>query len=220
METLPSHEVERQFLESIRDQYETKGFRFTIEPQDQQLPDFLGSYRPDAIAQRPGENIAIEVKHRQSQAGSAKLEELSHLFSGHPEWTFKVVYAGTNPNAALQLEPVSAEELLAYVERVEGLKAVGEYAAAFIMAWSLLEAALRSVDGQARIRPLTPGTVVQSLVMNGHLSDTLGRELTELITLRNRAVHGDITTVISAADVDTVLGAVTAVLSAGVRTKN
>ncbi|MDB5615658.1 MAG: hypothetical protein JWQ22_3311 [Devosia sp.] len=207
------YESERQFLETIRDQYESRGFNFTVNPPRHRLPDFLGGYRPDAIAQRHGENVAIEVKDRNSVLGSRKLHDLSNLFSDHPDWTLKVYYSGSSPGSSLRIARMQSDEVLNYVDRVEKLKQAGEYQAALVMAWALLEATLRSVDEDVRARPLTPGTVVQSLVMGGYLDDALGRQLNGLIELRNRTVHGDITTAISANDVDVLLHAVTGILS-------
>lgn len=212
-ESMSPQELEVQFLETLRPQYEKRGFRFIVMPDRQLLPKFLGSYRPDALAQRPGENIAIEVKQRQSRAGGERLAELNKLFEGHTDWIFQVVYSGSSQDSMLAIKPVSEEDLEHYLSRVETLKGYREYQAAFIMSWSLLEASLRTLNLDISPKPLTPGSVVQALIMNGYLDDEDGRQLKPLIELRNRIVHGDFGAHVSARDVDAVLDGVRLVLA-------
>jgi Holliday junction resolvase len=92
-----SAEAEREVLEGLRPQYERQGFTFTIAPDRASLPEFLGSYVPDAIAQKGAQHIAIEVKRTQSPPTQAKIRDIRRLFEGHPEWQFQVVYAGSGP---------------------------------------------------------------------------------------------------------------------------
>jgi uncharacterized protein YutE (UPF0331/DUF86 family) len=106
----------------------------------------------------------------------------------------------------------SRTEVLNRTKEVELLLAGGNVLAAFVAAWSLLEAALNSALPDADKRPRTPGTVVQTLAMDGLISDELEQSLRPLIELRNRVVHGDLTAEPSSADVNVVLSAVKAVL--------
>lgn len=207
-----SPEQERQVLEALRPQYESRGYKFTIYPGREALPDFLGSYQPDAIAVRYDDRIAIEVRLRQTGPASRQLESVRKLFDGHPEWSFKVFYSGA-PGPSVLLNRASAQELLQHASSVEALSQLGEYRAALVMAWALLEGALRAVEeGEASARPLTPGSVVQKLVMDGLLDQASGTRLRSLVELRNRTVHGDIAVQVSPADVATVLNAVRLVL--------
>ncbi len=57
-------EAERHFIDALRQRYEEQGFAFTAEPDPKQLPGFLGSYVPDALAQKAGRNIVIEIKEQ------------------------------------------------------------------------------------------------------------------------------------------------------------
>ncbi|MGD9885271.1 MAG: HepT-like ribonuclease domain-containing protein [Reyranella sp.] len=94
------------------------------------------------------------------------------------------------------------------VEETRALMIQGQPRAAFVMAWSLLEAALHRIDSEKGARPRTPGTVVETLAMLGRIDPTLERRVRPLIELRNRVVHGDLQVEPSADDVRSVLSAV------------
>jgi uncharacterized protein YutE (UPF0331/DUF86 family) len=98
------------------------------------------------------------------------------------------------------------------INEVELLLAGGNVRAAFVAAWSLLEAALNSALPNADKRPRTPGTVVQTLAMDGLISEELEQSLRPLVETRNRVVHGDLTVEPSSADVNVVLSAVKAAI--------
>jgi uncharacterized protein YutE (UPF0331/DUF86 family) len=157
------------------------------------------------------DRIAIEVKLRQTERASQQLADLRKLFDGHPEWSFKVFYSGA-PGSSVTLNRATTQDLLQHANRVEALNRSGEHRAALVMAWALLEGALRAVEAEPSAKPLTPGTVVQTLVMAGLLDQASGKRLQSLVDLRNRTVHGDITVEVSPIDVATVLNAVRLVL--------
>ena len=55
-------EAAADVFESLRERY-----AFTAHPGRSELPGFLGSCVPDAIAGKPGLNVAIEVKSHRTQ---------------------------------------------------------------------------------------------------------------------------------------------------------
>jgi uncharacterized protein YutE (UPF0331/DUF86 family) len=84
------------------------------------------------------------------------------------------------------------------------------------MAWSLLEAALQSLDSGKESKPRTPGTVLQALAMNGRIEPDVERRMRSLISLRNRIVHGDLDSEPTAADVELLASAIEEALKADV----
>jgi uncharacterized protein YutE (UPF0331/DUF86 family) len=62
-------------------------------------------------------------------------------------------------------------------------------------------------------RPRTPGTVVQTLAMDGYIAPDTERRMRELIALRNQIVHGDVVAEPAAEDVNLVLTAVEEILA-------
>ncbi|MES2445250.1 MAG: HepT-like ribonuclease domain-containing protein [Pseudomonadota bacterium] len=209
-----SHEAEVEFLEGLRSRYEAEGFTFMVAPDRSVLPDFLGTYLPDALAQKPGQNVAIEVKRHQSQAIQAQLQDIRRLFDGHPDWLFSVVFMGTGPLPSVTIQTASPADIRRRISEARALSDQGYQRPAFVMAWSLLEAALQSVDEEKSGKARTPGTVVQTLAMHGYLSPDLERQMRELIQLRNRIVHGDVLAEPRPEDVALVLSAIEETLSA------
>ncbi len=198
-------ETEKEFIEKLRTRYEQEGFTFTAYPDKTKRPEFLKSYIPDAIAQKPGHNVVIEVKRRPTPTTERLVRDIRRLFIGHPDWKFQVIFMGSDP---LQSETIPVAGLAAIRDRineVRGLITEGHLRSAFVMAWSLLEAALRALDVDTAGRPRLPGTVVQTLAMNGYIDPDAERRMRDLISLRNRIVHGDLDAEPAAADVELVL---------------
>ncbi len=200
-------DAEIEFLERMRSRYEAEGFTFTVLPDRAKLPAFLGPYIPDALAQKPGRNIAIEVKTQPSRATQMQIEDTRRLFEDHPDWQFAVFYRGTDSARSALVPPASPQSVRERVGEARELVEQGHRRAAFVMAWSLLEAALHAVEETGGGKPRAPGTVVQSLAMNGYIDADAERRLRGLIPLRNRVVHGDLGAEPSAADVEILLTA-------------
>lgn len=100
------------------------------------------------------------------------------------------------------------------LNEVRALIAQEHRRAAFIMAWSLLEAALRALDGESTSRLRAPGTIVQTLAMNGYIEPETERRMRTLIDLRNRIVHGDLAAEPETEDVELVLSAIEQAMTA------
>jgi uncharacterized protein YutE (UPF0331/DUF86 family) len=209
-----SQEAEGQFLNGLRSRYEAQGFSFTIAPDPADLPAFLGSYKPDALARKPGLNIAIEVKRHPSPATQKRLQDIRRLFEGHPHWQFSVVFMGYEPLQSVTIPPAPPAAIRRRMDEVAMLNAGGHHRAAFVMAWSLLEAALHSIVGETTSKPRTPGTVVQTLAMNGYIEPEMERRMRTLIELRNRIVHGDLNAEPTSTEVELVLSAIQETLPA------
>lgn len=204
-------EVETTFLENMRSEFETKGYRFVVHPSPSELPDFFASYVPDAVALRADDNVAIELKSRERAANEQSLQRIRQLLEGQPGWQLRVAYMG-GEGLARQIPVSTRDSILGQVREVESLEEAGNVRAAFVIAWSLLEAALNSARPNADKRPRTPATIVQTLAMEGLIPEQLELSLRPLADLRNRVVHGDLTAEPSSADVATVLLAVRTVL--------
>lgn len=202
-------EAEAQFLEDLRGRYESQGFTFVVEPRKGELPDFLGTYIPDALARKPGQNVAIEVKRRKTPSTERTLRDIRRLFEGHSDWQFHVVFmGGEDPLQSVAIPASVPAAICARINEVRALADQGHRRAAFIMAWTLLEAALRAMDAELGNSPRTPGTVVQRLAMNGYIGPELERRIRGLIQLRNGIVHGDLTLDVTSGEISQVLSAV------------
>lgn len=204
---------ELDLLASLRRQYEAKGFSFEMEPDLRGLPDFLGSYVPDAIARKAGENVAIEVRKSRSRASEFSLQQIRSRFDGHPDWTFAVAYAAEDPLKTLTIKPAAVPAIRRQLADVRALITQGQNRAAFLLAWSLLEATLLNVEGEQEARPRTPASVLQGLAMLGRIEPETERRLRSAILLRNAVVHGDLTMEPTKQDVDTLANVIEEALS-------
>src|SRR5437762_3580441 len=95
--------TETQFMDNLRDRYEKEGFNFVTHPERNKLPEFLGEYIPDAIAQKPGRNVVIEVKGRPNPMAERSIREIRRLFDGHPDWQFQVFFMSADPLQSVKI---------------------------------------------------------------------------------------------------------------------
>ena len=210
-------EAGSSILERLRAAYEEHGFSFVVEPGPETLPDFLGSYRPDAIARKKGENVIIEIMRRQRSPWEEPFADLHDRIAGHKDWKLNVVYAVERPEDSIVLPVAHLDTLNLQIAEVEGLQAGGHHRAAFMLAWSVLEAVLNRLDEAGSHHIRTAGQVVHSLAMGGHLSSEVERRLFRLSELRNRIVHGDLDVSVSGENVELVLAAIKEALAGETR---
>lgn len=187
-----ANQAELDLLSSLRQQYEAKGFSFEVAPDPQHVPEFLGSYVPDAIARRGDEYVAIEVKQSRSPASDFTLQQIRSRFEGRPNWKFAVAYVAEDPLKTLTIKPAAAPAIRRQLDEVRTLGEHGHHRAAFLLAWSLLEATLLHIEAEQEARPRTPGSVLQALAMLGRVEPEMERRLRPLIVVRNAVVHGDL----------------------------
>jgi len=140
--------------------------------------------------------------------------DLRRKLSGHKGWKLNVVYATEPLEDDLIIDVPSSDLLMERVNESQNFAKTGHNAAAFLLAWATLEATLNFrnktvLKGQLR----APGQVVQALSMNGHIDEATERSLRDLVQLRNRIAHGDLSATVSGKDVQFVIDAVTGALS-------
>lgn len=205
----PRSDIERQYLEQLAAEYAARGYTFIPDPSPDQLPDFLGSYRPDAIARKSGVSAAIEIRQRSGQGPRADrpLTEIRRLFEGRPDWRFTVAYMASDPLRAIRIAPPKPAALRARTDEVRALLEAGQRRGAFVLSWSLLEAAFRLVESADGESPLSTGSVVQALAMRGLISPETEARVRRLIPLRHRLVHGDLDADPTSEEVGEVLSA-------------
>jgi hypothetical protein len=197
--------LEREALDAIEPRWRRQGYRIVRDPSGTELPEFLQSARPDAIAVGGPQNVVIEVLVQDGSPQSAgkgdKITKLNQLMAGHPDWRLEVVYA---PKSEAAPPAASAADISARAKSV-GAFAQQEPAGALLLAWSLLEAVARVVEPQRAARALAPGAIGELLVGLGHLEQRDGETLRETGRLRNAIAHGDLSVQPTPAHVDAIL---------------
>lgn len=206
--------AEARVMKNLRLRYENDGFAFTEHPSAVALPDFFGGYLPDAIAVKGDDKIAIEVKPRLAPTTAPKLAEIKQLFDGRRDWRLHVVFTNPDPLQALALPLPPPGAIREGIAEARALAGAGHLRAAFLMGWSLLEAVTRAKLREAAGPGYATGTVVQTAAMRGLISPETARGLRDLIALRNRVAHGDLSAQPESAEVERVLAAVEEALAA------
>lgn len=71
-----------------------------------------------------------------------------------------------------------------------------------LIAWATFEAVGRKVMPKEFERPQSPGRLVQVLAQEGHITPDEGDALRQLVDMRNRFIHGELTVAISRPQVE------------------
>ncbi len=201
---------ESSALRDLKRQSEERGLEFHIQPPGDLVPAFLAGYQPDAIIRRPdGGGIIIELKRQRSAASDRQLSEMSKRVAAQKGWEFRVIYANPAKEGPIQFAEPTAEQIAARLDEVEDLAKTGHPMAALILGWAVLESLARLASAHDRQRyrgPLTALRAVQALAEEGYLESTAAHHLRQLANTRNAAAHGDLSTVVSAEQVGSLLG--------------
>jgi hypothetical protein len=191
----PTANLERERLLQLAEEYRNKGYEVFLQPNLEDLPDFLRSYRPDLIAKQVNDSVIVEVKSRSSLSSSSTqyLRNLAQVVEQHPGWRFELVM--TNPEDATYF--LKAESSLQQPEIEAGLQVARQLVAqhpesAILYSWSLVEATLRLVSEHEglSLQRFDPLYLVKQLVTEGVISRPEYQLLMNAISLRNAIAHG------------------------------
>ena len=188
---------ERAVLDELEPRWRKLGYTLVREPSRDQLPAFLRGFRPDAIAIGATPSLVIEVLQTRGGSAETKVRQLRSLFKGHEDWRLEVVYV--SPNGA-PLQAVTSEDIRAALRQVR-LLTKREPRAGLLMAWATLEAIGRVLEPNLASRSLSPRSLVDLLISNGHLPQSESAKLRRLADTRNALAHGQINKSPSPADV-------------------
>lgn len=209
-------EIERKFVERLQPSYEDAGYSFIAYPDKSKLPDFMGDYRPDAIALKGDKKVAIEIKSRRTPNADISIRHIRKIFEGHEDWQFRVMFISEDARETARI-PISSPELIRHrLNDVQELVRLGQSRAAFLLAWSILEAVAHLVEPETGRRPYSPGTIIQSLTMNGRISQETDRNMRSLINTRNGLVHGNLEIEPDKIEIETLIDVIISLLDQAV----
>lgn len=188
--------IDQSVLSNIADDYIQRGYSVVIEPAPRERPNFLKKYQLDMIAKKGAEFVVIEVKTLGRARDSRTLREISEAISKRPNWRLQVVIADRPDQWDRQFKTPSVDEIRDRVEAAARMYNAGDQIPAFLLLWSLMEAAarhrLREV-GVERANPRTPIALLKDLVSFGYLGQDEYDRLAEIAHMRNAAAHGFLT---------------------------
>ncbi len=178
---------------------------FYVDPPRKVVPDFLGSYQPNAIARGPEGGIIIGVTYPGSGRAEKRLAEISQKVSHQKGWTFQLVYLNL-----LDEEPIAKptwQQLQAAFREIETLVSGGHHAAALDNAWAVLEALARlaTTESETERFSTSPLHAVQALAGEGFVENEVADRLRCLARLRDAVIHGDLSADVPANQVETLV---------------
>jgi hypothetical protein len=194
--------LEAAALDALEPRWLEQGYRVIRRPDPGELPKFLGTYEPDAIAVGRSPSLVIEVVNPQSRTHDVRIAQLQRLFENRDDWRLEVVYA---PEATEGVRPVAVDDIDATLARAARLSE-SDPQVALLLAWAALEAGARLLHPDETRRGLPSGSLLDLL---GSLGDTTRDEqatLHRIAKLRNALSHGQLDAAVSGEDVSQVLG--------------
>ena len=196
-------DIKREKLLKLAQEYQQKGYKVSLHPNLEDLPEFLKKYRycPDMIAYRGEESVVVEIKSRASlNTSSDQLRALANEIEMNPSWRLELVMI--NPKDETYSSQV--ERSLKQNEIESQLQAVSQLSSqhlesAFLFCWSLVEATLRLVAEQefGILQRFDPPYLIKQLATEGVISRTEYQLLRNSYSLRSAIAHGFKTTQLS-----------------------
>ena len=193
MVDLTARESERMRVEEIVQIYREKGYDVLIEPQGDQLPDFLQAFRPDLIVHKGDEHIVVEVRTRGQVSDFPQVNELAKAVKNEADWRFQLVLLGPeNSLSVAGASPFTIEEIRLKIKEVAFLVENGHLEAAFLMGWSLVEATLRvlAVKEGIESETATPDYLLKQMTFEGLIARETYHDLKHAQKTRDVIAHG------------------------------
>lgn len=186
---------EHQRLLEVAREYRRQGYEVTLSPTQAQLPDFLADFQLDMIASHPQEKVIVEVRSQESLRQAPELEAIAKAVQGKADWRFELVV--TNPKEQNRLQTKDAkllepDDITYRLQEIRTLVANEYGEAAFLLTWSVVEAALRHTAQVYNIDLIqdTSPYLLKSLFTYGLLTQGQYQTLQKGLQTRNLLAHG------------------------------
>ncbi len=183
--------TEYQLARKTAEEYRSKGYTVSVEAP----LDFLPGYRADLIVQKDEQVKVIEVKTHASLAATSRIDELARAIDSKPGWSFELLLVAEPEKLEPPAEARSfeREQILERLEEAEEILTTGHVEAAFLLAWSGCEAALRLAIAEQEVPGEDITTAAHTLGQAAYLGVISRAEYGQLTNLqrhRNAIVHG------------------------------
>ena len=193
MADLTARESERQRVQKVGQVYRDKGYDVLIEPQGDQLPDFLQAFRPDLIVHKGDEHIVVEVRVRGQVSDLPQVNELAKVVRNEADWKFELFLLGLENSFFVNGASLfTVEEIRSKIVEVALFVENGHLEAAFLMGWSLAEATLRVLAVKEGIEgeTATSDYLLKQMTFEGIIARETYHDLKRAQQTRNAIAHG------------------------------
>ena len=177
--------------EKTEEEYRNKGYTVLREAPLEFMTDFVA----DLVARKDDETIVIEVSTRAGLALNPRIGELVETLHAKPGWSFELVLVGEPEKleSPASAQPLYGQGTLERLDQAVRALESGLAEAAFVTAWSALEAATRALIAEevgANSDITMSGHVLDEAVFLGIISRSDYDDLRNMMKYRNAIVHG------------------------------
>lgn len=202
-----------QRLIYLADRYRSQGYQTIVHPQPKDLPDFAKTFKVEIVARRDdGSALVTAKKSRKELEADTNVARYAEIAGEQSGWRFDVVVLGADDETNLpeqrDAKEPSEEDLRLQTEIVRKLLDANLNQQALVLAWSVLEAAMRrrlQADGEEAGWGTSSRTMLNELLSSGALANSVFRDLEGLFQSRSAIVHGFTMPVIEPAAVHFIL---------------
>ena len=182
-------------VSKIAEKYRQEGYTVLVDPEPEDIPFDLGTYRPNLIVKKnEAEGYIIEFKGSARQTSIDRLKEIAEIVSENTGWRFLLI---TEEDALLKDEAkevnlLSWEQIFSRITQSERLISLGENEGAFLSLWGIIEALLRRRAQEAiiPIERFPTVSLIKHMYSQGELSIEEYDRALLLLNVRNRFIHG------------------------------
>ena len=183
--------TERQLADIRAEEYRAQGYEV-----ERNVPlDFVPDFKADLVVRKDGHTKVIAVTTQTTLARRSPIKELGRVLNNKPGWSFQLLLVGEpevqhSPADSYSMPQANIVQRLAETQEAT---AAGLDVAAFLLAWSAAEAAIRALvalEGILLDRVTTPDYVVDTAVYHGAISRDDYEYLYKVMAVRNALAHG------------------------------
>ena len=201
-----------QELERLAQQYRSEGYAVITHPDTAHLPGFAADFAVDMLATRGHEKVLIQAKRdRADLKQDLRAPRLAEITNQQPGWRYDLVVLGQD-NPLRRITHMSGEPTVEQIGQMLGEAErsllVDSPRAAFVLAWAVLEAAMRRAAQRFGLNGkigTQPALLVRELYTSGRISPEDFRRLEEARRMRAEIIHGLCPSNVDAAAVQSVL---------------
>lgn len=182
-------------VSKIAEKYRQAGYTLLVDPEPEDIPFDLGTYRPNLIVKKnEAEGYIIEFNASGRQKSIDRLKEIAEIVSENTGWRFLLM---TEEDALLkdnsnEVNLLSWQQIFTRKTQGERLISLGENEGAFLLLWVIIEALLRRRAEEAiiPIERFPTVSLIKHMYSQGELSIEEYDRAMLLKSLRNRFIHG------------------------------
>ena len=182
-------------VSKIAEKYRQAGYTVLVDPEPEDIPFNLGTYRPNLIVKKnEAEGYIIEFNASGRQTSIDRLKEIAEIVSENTGWRFLLI---TEEDALLkdnsnEVNLLSWQQIFRRKSQSECLISLGENEGAFLLLWVIIEALLRrrAEEVSIPIEKFPTLSLIKHMYSQGELSIQEYDRAMLLLSVRNRFIHG------------------------------